>query len=85
MSGAYLLSIIERGICYNSFQMDKELLDRFTALEKKIDSIYRSVEVTKKIFIWTIVITAATVILPLIGLAFVIPQYLNALTTGLKF
>ncbi|HTY39577.1 MAG TPA: hypothetical protein VMC43_00595 [Candidatus Paceibacterota bacterium] len=65
--------------------MDKELLDRFTALEKKIDSIYRSVEVTKKIFIWTIVITAATVILPLIGLAFVIPQYLNALTTGLKF
>jgi len=46
-------------------------------LEKKIDRLQRSIDRLNKIFLWTIIITAALFILPLIGLLFVIPQFLS--------
>jgi len=47
------------------------------ALSQRIEEIYISVEKTRKYFLWTLIITAITIILPLIALAFVIPIFLS--------
>ena len=59
--------------------MDQDLNQRLTALEAKIDKIYKSAETARKIFLWTAIISIVLIILPLIGLAFAIPQYLQSL------
>ncbi len=51
---------------------------RLTALEQKVEKIWHSVEQTRKIYLWSLIIGAVVFILPLIGLAFVIPQYLKS-------
>lgn len=65
--------------------MDPEFLKRFENLEKKIDAIYQSSEKMRKLFMWTLIISAAVIILPLIGLVFAIPAFLKTiqLPTGL--
>ncbi|OGZ00468.1 MAG: hypothetical protein A2946_00450 [Candidatus Liptonbacteria bacterium RIFCSPLOWO2_01_FULL_53_13] len=63
--------------------MDEQILARIAELEKKIDAIYRSVEKTRKYFKWTLIVTVLAIVLPLIGLAFVIPYYLKTLTSSL--
>lgn len=45
-------------------------------LEVKIDALQRAINKLQKIFFWTLVITIALFVLPLIGLVFVIPQFL---------
>ena len=59
---------------------DAELRQKIEALEKKIDAIYVSVEKTRKYFLGTIVVTIIAFVLPLIGLAFVIPSFLSSYT-----
>lgn len=51
-------------------------------LEQKIDAIYKSVEKTRKMFLWTLILAAVTFIIPLIGLMYVIPTYLDTLDYG---
>jgi len=46
-------------------------------LDKKIDAIYKSVEKTRKYFLWTLIISVALFVLPLIGLMFAIPSFLQ--------
>jgi len=48
-------------------------------LARRIDATYRSVERMRKFFMWTLIITAVMFILPLIGIIFLIPVYLNTL------
>jgi hypothetical protein len=62
--------------------MDTE--QRLQQLEDKIDKIYISVEKTRKYFFWTMVITVAAVVLPLIGLAFAIPAFMTNYLGPLK-
>ncbi len=50
---------------------------RFADLETKINAIYVSVEKTRKYFFWTLVLTIAFFVLPLIGLVFAIPSFIN--------
>lgn len=50
--------------------------------EKKIDDIYKSVEKTRKYFLWTLIITVVTIVLPLIGLLIAIPWMLKTMTTA---
>lgn len=52
--------------------------------EEKIDEIYKSVNLIKKIFIFIVVFQIITFLLPLIGLIFVIPKFLR-LYTGSMF
>lgn len=63
--------------------MDQEISQKFQEQKEKIDAIYVSVEKTRKYFMWTLIITVALFVLPLIGLLFVIPAFLNTLTSGL--
>ena len=53
--------------------------------DKKLDAIFRSVEMARKMFLWTIIITVVMFVLPLIGLLFVIPKFLSIYTTNLNF
>ena len=59
--------------------MDEDLKNRLGEIEKKVDMLFSSVEKTRKYFLWTLIITAIVIILPLIALVFVIPQFLNTL------
>jgi len=59
--------------------MDDQLLQKLLEQEKKIDEIYRSVEKTRKYFVWTLIISVAFIVLPIIGLLFAIPSFLNTL------
>lgn len=53
------------------------------AVSKRVDEIYISVEKTRRYFLWTLIITIVTIVLPLIGLAIVIPYFMKTLTSGL--
>lgn len=57
--------------------METEITKRLEMLESKIDAIYSSVEKTRKYFLWTMVISLAVVVLPLIGLLFVVPMFIG--------
>jgi len=65
--------------------MEEEILKKIEMQDKKLEEIYRSVEKTRKYFLWTLIITLALFILPLIGLLLVIPKFLNIYTGGLDF
>lgn len=57
--------------------MDNELEKRFAEQGEKLDAIWRSVERVRKYLFWTFVITVVVIVLPLAGLLFVIPQFLD--------
>lgn len=64
--------------------MEPNLEQKIEELEKKVDAIYVSVEKTRKYILWTAIITVAVVVLPLIGLVFVIPSFLDTYTTQIE-
>ncbi|MDD5738477.1 MAG: hypothetical protein PHY72_00910 [Candidatus Pacebacteria bacterium] len=51
------------------------------ALEQKIDKLQKSIDKLNKIFLWTLIITAVLFIVPLVGLLFVIPQFISTITS----
>lgn len=57
--------------------MEQEILKKIEAHGQKLDEIQRSIERMRKYFFWTLIITIAMIILPLLGLLFVLPQFLN--------
>ena len=59
--------------------MEQEVVKKLEEQSQKIDAIYKSVEKTRKYFFWTMIISIAVIILPLIGLAFAVPSYLSQL------
>jgi len=63
--------------------MDLETKKILDDQSKKIDAIYTSVEKTRKYFLWTLIITLVVVILPLIGIAFILPTFVGVITGGL--
>jgi uncharacterized BrkB/YihY/UPF0761 family membrane protein len=57
--------------------MDPQLQERLSDLEQKLDAVYRSTEKTRR-YIWTfVVISVIALVLPLIGMVFAIPAFLN--------
>ncbi len=60
--------------------IDPELAARLDALEKKVDAAYRAAETVRKWMLWTGIITAALIVIPLIGLFFAVPSFLNYYT-----
>lgn len=62
----------------NYFFMDQELQQRLETLEQKIDATYVSAEKTRKYFLWTLIASLVTFVLPLIAMMFAIPWMLNS-------
>jgi hypothetical protein len=58
---------------------DGDVSARLTAIEQRLEATFKAADKTRKYMMWTGIITIAMIILPLIGLLFVIPQYLNTL------
>ena len=56
--------------------MDEQL----QRIEQKVDALYASSEKMRKYFLWTLIITAAVIVVPLLILPLVIPFFLNSLT-----
>jgi hypothetical protein len=63
--------------------IDPELLAKLEEISAKADAAYRAAESTRKYLFWTGVVTVALIVLPLIGLAFAIPSFINTYTTTL--
>lgn len=59
--------------------MDEEIKKRFDEQDKKLEEIRVSVEKTRNYIRWTIILSVVFVVLPLIGLFFVIPQFLGTI------
>ena len=51
--------------------------------EEKLDAIYSSVEKMRRYFLTSLIVTLVLFFLPLIGLVFVIPQFIATYTTSL--
>lgn len=64
--------------------MQPDTQKQIEELSRKIDEIYVSVEKTRKYFLWTMIITLAVIILPLIVLAFVIPSFISSYTSAIS-
>ena len=62
--------------------MEQDISRKFEEKEKKLDAIYKSVEKTRKYFLFTLIVSVVFVVLPLVGLIFVIPMFLRTLTAG---
>ncbi len=57
--------------------MEQDILKKLAEQEEKIEKIYISVEKTRKYFLWTMIITIVVIVVPIIGLFFAIPSFLN--------
>jgi hypothetical protein len=55
----------------------EELVKKIEEQQIKIDAIYSSVEKLRKYFLWTLIVTVVTVVLPLVAMAFVLPYLIN--------
>lgn len=62
--------------------MEQEILNRLQAQEELLQKVFVSAEKTRKYFMWTLIITLALFLLPLLGLMFVIPSFLDTMTQG---
>lgn len=57
--------------------MENEIRNQLETQNKKIDAIFESVEKTRKYFLTMMWITVLMVLIPLLGLMFVIPVFLR--------
>jgi hypothetical protein len=62
--------------------MEADIIAKLTILEAKIDESQKYTKRLYTIFVWTGVFTVAMFVLPLIGLLFVIPQFISTLGGG---
>lgn len=59
--------------------MEEEILQKIQEQQVKIDAMYESVEKLRKYFLWTLIITVVTVVLPIIVAMVILPPILNSL------
>lgn len=65
----------------NQIPVPSDDRQRIEALEQKIDAIYVSVERTRKYILASLIVTVALIVLPLIGLVFAIPVFIDSVST----
>jgi len=56
---------------------EQQILQKFKELEEKLDKVYKSTELTRKYILTMLIISILVIVLPLIGLIFLIPQFLS--------
>ena len=57
----------------------EEILEKLKQQEVKLDEIYKTVHKIKVYFLTTLIFSFVTVLLPLLGLAFIIPWFLKTM------
>ena len=63
--------------------MDEELKKKIEEQGMKIDAIYKSVEKTRRYFLITAWVTILAIVIPLIGLTFMLPSLLSSYSSAL--
>jgi len=53
-------------------------------INRKVEAVYVSVEKTRKYFKWTMIITVALVVIPVIGLLIAIPSFMSNYVGGIN-
>lgn len=53
--------------------MEPELFEKIQNIEQKVDRMFAIVEKLRRYFLWTLIITLVTVVLPLLALVFAVP------------
>ncbi len=61
--------------------LNEELTKKIEELNAKIDEMADSVRELKNYFKWILIITVAMIVLPLVGLMFVVPSFLSTYST----
>lgn len=64
--------------------MDEEISKKIEEQGVKIDAIYKSVEKTRKYFLLIIWISVITFVLPMIAMAFVLPNFIHTYIGSLE-
>lgn len=64
--------------------IDPELAAKLEEIAAKADRAYQAAEKVRTYLFWTGVVTVALFVLPLIGLSFAIPQFIDSYTTSLN-
>lgn len=59
-----------------------EILEKIKEQDNKLDAIYKSVERMRKYFLWTLIVTVATIVIPLIALIIILPWFLKVMTSA---
>ncbi len=59
----------------------EEILKKIEEQQAKIDAIYVSVEKLRKYFLWTLIVTVATVLVPLIAVVIILPSLLSTVSS----
>lgn len=65
--------------------MEQDILKKLEEQDKKLEAIYRSVEKTRKYFLWMLIITLTFMVLPLIGLIYAIPKMIGVYSGLINF
>lgn len=63
--------------------MDNDISARLDAIEKKIDAVHASAEKSRKMIMWTIILAVIVTVLPIIGMAFVLPSVVSGYSSAL--
>ena len=59
-----------------------EVLKKIEEQQLKIDATYESVEKLRKYFLWTLIITGVTIVLPVIASIFILPYLINVVSSS---
>ena len=62
--------------------MENEILQKIRKQDEKLAKIYASVEKTRKYFLWTLIISIITIVLPIIALVLIIPWFLRTMMSA---
>ncbi len=57
--------------------MEQEILQKLEELEKKLEENIKIARQMRRYFLWTLIISLTVIIFPLIGLLFVLPQFIS--------
>jgi hypothetical protein len=57
----------------------QEVKEQLTRIESQVQATFVSAEKMRKYFLWTLIITVGTIVIPTIGLMFAIPYYLQSI------
>jgi len=61
--------------------MDQNLEQRLKNIEEKLERVFQSAEKTRKYFLYMIIGSVIVIVLPIFGLVFAIPSFLDTYNT----
>ena len=62
--------------------MEEDIIKKIELQGMRIEEIYKSVEKTRKYFLWSMIITVGTIVLPLLAILAILPWLFKTLTSA---